>query len=160
MVSVISIWYELFYLLLIICSHTVKCYKVLLFNTNNSSKHQSFVYKQLNDQIILFLKIQFSISFFFLRAVQISNSSIWPIDGTFQVLWLRVSVDHRAIVRASPYSSKFRHYRSLTIWFFSCHILDHSFRVLSPLQSCSGCILQPKPTGLYFCWIRGYKSVF
>ena len=30
--------------------------------TNNSIKHQSFVYTQLNDQIVLFLTIQFSIS--------------------------------------------------------------------------------------------------
>ena len=45
-----------------ICLHTVKCYKVLLFNTNNSIKHQLFVYTQLNDQTVLFQTIQFSIS--------------------------------------------------------------------------------------------------
>ena len=28
--------------------------QVLLFNTYNSSKHQSFLYKQLNDQTVLF----------------------------------------------------------------------------------------------------------
>ncbi len=44
-------------LLLIIRFHTVKCFQVLLFNTNNSIKHQSFVYTQLNDQIFLFQTI-------------------------------------------------------------------------------------------------------
>ena len=32
------------------------------FVTNNSIKHQSFVYRQLNDHTVLFLTIQFSIS--------------------------------------------------------------------------------------------------
>ena len=45
--------------------------------TNNSIKHQSFVYTQSNIQIVLFLTIQFNMSF-----VWMSNISIWPIDGT------------------------------------------------------------------------------
>ena len=32
----------------------------MLFNSNNSIKHQSFVYTQLNDQTVLFQSIQFS----------------------------------------------------------------------------------------------------
>ena len=36
--------------------HTVKCFQVLLFNANNSIKHQ------LNDKTVLFTAIQFSIS--------------------------------------------------------------------------------------------------
>ena len=35
---------------------------VLLFNTNNSIKHQLFLYAQLNDQTVLFQTIQFSIN--------------------------------------------------------------------------------------------------
>ena len=42
--------------------HSVKCFQVLLFDTNNSIKHQSFVYSQLNDHIVLFTTIQFRIS--------------------------------------------------------------------------------------------------
>ena len=42
--------------------HTVKCFHILLFNTNNSIKHQSFVYTQLKDQTVLFQTIQFSMS--------------------------------------------------------------------------------------------------
>ena len=45
-------------------------FKYCLLNTNNSIKHQ------LNDQTILFLTIQFSISYSF------APSSIWPIDRT------------------------------------------------------------------------------
>ena len=42
--------------------YTVKWFLVLLCITNNSIKHQSFVYTQLNDQAVLFLTILFSIS--------------------------------------------------------------------------------------------------
>ena len=49
----------------LILLHTVKWFQVLLCITNNSFKHQSFVYTQLNDQIVLFLTIQFSISHLF-----------------------------------------------------------------------------------------------
>ena len=34
-----------------------------LFNTNNSIKHQLFIFTQLNDETVLFQTIQFSISF-------------------------------------------------------------------------------------------------
>ena len=40
----------------------VKWFQVLLCITNNSIKHQSFIYTQLNDQTVLFQTIQFSIS--------------------------------------------------------------------------------------------------
>ena len=43
--------------------HTVKEFLVLLCITNNSIKHQSFVYTQSNGQIVLFLTIQFYNSF-------------------------------------------------------------------------------------------------
>ena len=47
----------------LILLHTVKWFQVLLCITNNSIKHQSFVYAQLNDQTDLFLTIQFNNSF-------------------------------------------------------------------------------------------------
>ena len=46
--------------------------------TNNSVKHQYFVYTLLDDQILPFQTIQFSMSR--LLTVWMSNSSIWPID--------------------------------------------------------------------------------
>ena len=46
-----------------ICKHVdkVKQFQVLLCITNNSIKHQPFIYTQLNDQTVLFQTIQFSI---------------------------------------------------------------------------------------------------
>ena len=42
---------------------TVKWFRALLSVTNNSIKHQPFVYTQLNVQTVLFLTIQFNMSF-------------------------------------------------------------------------------------------------
>ena len=50
-------------------SHTVKEFQVLLSITNNSFKHQLFVYSQLNDQTLLFLKIQFNIRHLFAHSL-------------------------------------------------------------------------------------------
>ena len=49
----------------------------MLFFTNNSIKHQSLVYTQLNDSTILFLTIQFSIS----RLATTSDQSGTGSDG-------------------------------------------------------------------------------
>ena len=43
-------------------NHTVKWFQILLCITNDSIRHQSFVYTQLNDQTVLFQTIQFCIS--------------------------------------------------------------------------------------------------
>ena len=43
----------------------VKKFQVLLCITNNSIKHQLFVYTQLNDKIILFLTLQFNVNHLF-----------------------------------------------------------------------------------------------
>ena len=61
----------------LILLHTIKWFQVLLCITNNSIKHQSFVYTQLNVKTI-----QFSISHFFLCTQFKYQSSIWPIDRT------------------------------------------------------------------------------
>ena len=37
-------------------------FSILLINTDNTIKHQLFVYSQLNDQTVLFQTIQFNIS--------------------------------------------------------------------------------------------------
>ena len=44
----------------LILLHTSKWFQVLGCIPNNSIKHQSFVYTQLNDQTVLFLIIQYS----------------------------------------------------------------------------------------------------
>ena len=63
-----------FYFKLFSLISKVKCFQVLLYITNNSIKHQSFIYTQLNYKTVLFLTIQFSISYQF--------SPGWPIDRT------------------------------------------------------------------------------
>ena len=49
----------------LILLHTVKELQELLRIINNSIKHQSFVYTQLNDKTVLFQAIYFSISYLF-----------------------------------------------------------------------------------------------
>ena len=44
----------------LILFQTVKWFRALLCITNNSIKHQSFVYTQLNDQRCLFITIRFN----------------------------------------------------------------------------------------------------
>ena len=58
---------------LIVFLHMVKWFQVLLCNTNNSIKHQSFVYTQLNDQTVLFPKIKFSISHLFAQTLNVKQ---------------------------------------------------------------------------------------
>ena len=50
--------------------HTVKCFQVLLFNTNDSIKNQWLAYTQLNDVTVLFQTIQFSISTVFFQHIK------------------------------------------------------------------------------------------
>ena len=58
----------------LILLHTIKWFQALLYITSNSFKHQSFVYKQLNDQTLLFQTIQFSISqLFALKQFYLTN---------------------------------------------------------------------------------------
>ena len=50
---------------------TVKWFQVLLCIINNSIKCQSFVYMQSNNQTVLFLTIQFSISHLFANSLNV-----------------------------------------------------------------------------------------
>ena len=66
--------------------HTVKWFQVLLCITNNSIKHQSFVYSLLNYRTVLFLTIQFYIS----HSFKCQTVLFWSIIRT--VLGVRVDV--------------------------------------------------------------------
>ena len=57
----------------LILLQTVKLFQVLLCLTNNSIKYQLFVYTQLNDQTVLFLTIQFSISHLFSLSLNVKQ---------------------------------------------------------------------------------------
>ena len=63
-----------------ICTQ-LKWFQILLCITNNSIK-QSFVEPQLNDQIILFLTIQFSISHLSALSLNVKQLNLTPIDRT------------------------------------------------------------------------------
>ena len=65
------------YFKLFIIVNKVKWFQALLCITNNSIKHQSFVYTQLNVKTVLFQTIQFSISTQFkCQNSSISNNSV------------------------------------------------------------------------------------
>ena len=68
---------------------------MLLCTTNNSIKHQSFVYTQLNDQSVLFQTIQFSISHLFALGFKVKQ--FYLIHSNYQVLPLRARVDQGTI---------------------------------------------------------------
>ena len=54
-------------------TNKVEWFQVLLCITNNSIKHQSFVYAQLNDPAVLFQTIQFSISHLFTHSLNVKQ---------------------------------------------------------------------------------------
>ena len=72
----------------------VRFIQVLLFNTNYSIKHQSFVYTQLNDQTILFQAIQFSIIHLFAPCLNVKQ---FYLIGPDQMLQPRARVDLRGM---------------------------------------------------------------
>ena len=51
----------------------VKWFQEMLSNTNNSIKHQLFVYTRLNDQTVLFQTIQFNISHLFTVCINVKQ---------------------------------------------------------------------------------------
>ena len=86
---------------------------MLLCITNNSIKHQLFVYTQLNNKSVQFQMIQFSISHLFALSLDIN----WPID--------RILSGATSLGQSGPrskgniHSPKLQHYWSLTIRLFS-----------------------------------------
>ena len=64
---------NLFYSTLLIGFHTLKWFQVLLRITNNSIKHQSFVYGLLNNQTGLFQTIQSIISHLFAHHLHVKQ---------------------------------------------------------------------------------------
>ena len=61
-----------------ICLPTVKWFEVLPKIINKLIKHQSFAYTQLNDQTVLFLKIQFSIRHLFTLSLNVKTVLFYP----------------------------------------------------------------------------------
>ena len=123
---------------------------MLLCITNNSIKHQSFVYTWLNNQILRFITIQFSISHLFALSFNVKQCNLThrldPISCYLSKPgWTREWWHWRCIL----HSLKLQNYWGLPIRFFNVvsRILVRS-RDLRPLKSCIRCILQPQLTGL------------
>ena len=126
----------------------VKWYQVLLCITNNSIKHQAFVYTQLNDQTVLFQTIQFSICYLSIFSLKVKYLHLTQNRGPYQVLSLRFTVDLGAI--AMKRYTTFPQITALLEPRYQIFVsyLGHSLGCLIPLQRCIRCILQPQPTGL------------
>ena len=69
--------------------------------TNNSIKHQSFLYTQLNDQTVLFQLIQFSMSFVYNR-LKCQTVPLEPSIRHYQVLPLRAKLDLGVMAMKGP----------------------------------------------------------
>ena len=72
-VTKIANQHKWFYSTLIIRLLTVTWFQVLTCNTNNSNKHQSLIYTQLNDKTVLFISIQFGISHLFAHSLNVEQ---------------------------------------------------------------------------------------
>ena len=98
----------------------VKWFHVFLYITNNSIKHQSFLYTHLNDQTFIFLTIQFSRRYLFALSLNVKQFYLTlgqkPIrcyhsgpEWTWEQ-WQR---------RGTLHFSQLQHYWNLTITVFS-----------------------------------------
>ena len=118
----------------------------MLSITNNSIKHQSFLYTQLNDQAVLFLTIQLNLNHLFVLILNIKTFLFDPIKGL--PLWVRVNLEVMAMKGLYRFSQNFSTTRALQSDFsvITMTLIDAG-RGLTSLQRCSQCILQFQPTG-------------
>ena len=132
--------------------HTVKWFQVFQCITKNSISHPSFIYTQLNDQTVLFLTIQISISHLFGHSLNVKQS-IWPIDRTQsggtapepEWTW------ERRQWKGNPYFPNLQHYWSLTIRLFS--VISRTLvrgGGLTTLQRWSQCTQLSHPNVIYW----------
>ena len=110
---------------------------------NNSIKHQSYFYTQLNVRTVLFQTIQFSITTQFKCQTVLFNPSIGPYQVI--LLWARVELGAMAMMGYSAFHNT-PTFLEPHHQIFSCHIQDTRWSSLTSLQRCSRCILLPQPT--------------
>ena len=120
--------------------HTVKSLQVLLCITNNSIKHQSFVYTQLKVKTVLFLIIQFSVSPLLDHSLNVS--SIWNIDRSLSGAATLGQVNQGAMTQGELHIPQKLYDWTLTIKGF-CVISKTPIKggALTPLQRCSRILL-------------------
>ena len=121
--------------------HSIKWFQVLQCITNNSIKHQSFIYTLLNDLIVLFQAIQFSKSHLFLLSLNFKQ--FYWAQRYDLIRCYHPGPDRsrkRWQWRGNPHYPKLQHYWSLTIKLFS--IISRTLvGDLTPLKSCIRCTL-------------------
>ena len=123
----------------------VKFIQELLFNTNNSIKHQSFVYTQLNDQFLFNNSIQHK-SFFAQFAYQRVLFNPWIEANEVPPLRAQVYLGTMAIKEYSafPNAPALLEYHHQIV---QCHIQDTRWRFFfTPLQRCCHSFLLPQLT--------------
>ena len=103
----------------LILFHTAKGFQILLCITNYSIK-SSFIYTQLNDQIVLFLIIHFSISLFFVLSLNVKQLYLTHRYDSLSCYhsgpeWTRKQLQWRG----TPHTAKLQHHWSLAIRLFS-----------------------------------------
>ena len=117
----------------------VRWFQVLQCIINNSMKYQTFVYTQLNDQTVLFLPIQFSISHLFvhrLNGCQLYLTHSLTLSGANTPGQSEPRSDGNEGVLRIPQCSRIFQ-----------HIQDTRWSSLNTLQRYSLYILQRQPTG-------------
>ena len=114
---------------------TVKSFQVLLYITNNSIKHNSFVYSQLNDQTVLFQTIQFSISHLFTLSLNVKKFYLthWALSVATILDQSEPGSNGKKKYSAFPKAPALLEPHHQIAY---CHIQDTRCGVLSPLQRC------------------------
>ena len=123
----------------------VKWFKVLQCIINNSIKHQSFVYTQLDYQTVLFLTIQFSISHLIAHCLNVKHFYLTLSGATTPGQSGPESIGNEGVlsIPKAPVWLESHHQIAL------CHIKDTNWSggCLTILQRYSLCFLQPQLTG-------------
>ena len=130
----------------------VKWLQILLCITNNSIKHQSFVYSQLNDQIFLFLIFQFCMSFV---CTQLKCQTIL-FDSwieSFQVLLFRAKVN-LGVMAMKRYSTFPKAQALLELhWRLFCVISRTIIGESYPFAKIQLVYSTTPADWAYFCWV-------
>ena len=130
----------------------MKWLQVLLFNTNNSIQHYSFVCTQLKGSKYCYvsLAIQLNINYLFTHTVKWSNSVILNNlikQKSFLCTQFKCQTARKEYSALSKSSSIAEASPSDCLVSYPVHWVG-----LTPLQRCSWCIPQLKSTGLIYGW--------
>ena len=131
----------------------VKWFQILLCITNNSIKHESFIYTQLKDQTVLFQTTQFSRSHLFAFSLNVKQF-FWAIDRTQS--GATTPDQSRSGYKGNERVLHILQSSSITGTSLSDCLVSYSLgRGVTSLQRCSLCILQPQLT-----WLERIKYIY